>query len=91
MAKSHLFGIMFSLILMGCDAQKPFSAAADSSESTTALAGVSINIKDDGIYFSDTKVQLGGTLEMSACKMFDGLMVTISDGQSDALPRRDRS
>ncbi|WP_426101346.1 hypothetical protein [Massilia sp. TSP1-1-2] len=63
MAKSHLFGIMFSLILMGCDAQKPFSAAADSSESTTALAGVSINIKDDGIYFSDTKVQLGGTLE----------------------------
>ena len=40
------------------------------------------------------KVDLLGRLvegRLSACKMFDGLMVTISDGQSDALPRRDRS
>ncbi|WP_426101348.1 hypothetical protein [Massilia sp. TSP1-1-2] len=63
MLKSHLLGIMFSLMLMGCDAQNPVAAMADSPKPTTARASIAISMKDDGIYFSDKKVRLGGTLE----------------------------
>ena len=63
MLKSHLFGILFSLILMGCDAQKPVAAVVESAKRNTTKPGISISMKDDAIYFSDIRVQLGGTLE----------------------------
>ncbi len=63
MLKSRLFGVLFSIVLMGCDAQKPVAAVADSPKPTSGQTGVSITMKDDAIYFSDKKVQLGGTLD----------------------------
>ena len=63
MLTNYLFGILFSLILMGCDAQKSLAAVAESPNRSTAQAGIPISMKDDTIYFSDKKVQLGGTLE----------------------------
>ena len=63
MSKSYIFGIVLSLILIGCDDQKSIAAVVDSPIQTIAKGGISITMKDDAIYFLDKKVQLGGTLE----------------------------